>query len=143
MTITINYKNNVPKKDSFNLVLFVDEKFNISSLKKYVLSSEYSYIFDLLKTNDLKKKIISFDINSKKKIILVSLKKNLTSSDAENLGAKFYDLLKDIKQTEYCVNSDSTIGQLKNVVGYFLHGLKLKSYSFEKYKSKKIKKIFL
>ena len=75
MTITINYKNNVPKKDSFNLVLFVDEKFNISSLKKYVLSSEYSYIFDILKTNDLKKKIISFDINSKKKIILVSFKK--------------------------------------------------------------------
>ena len=68
MTITINYKNNVPKKDSFNLVLFVDEKFNISSLKKYVLSKEYSYIFDLLKTKDLKKKIISFDINSKKKM---------------------------------------------------------------------------
>ena len=140
MTITINYKNNVPKKDSFNLVLFVDEKFNISSLKKYVLSKEYSYIFDLLKTKDLKKKIISFDINSKKKIILVSLKKNLTSSYVENLGAKFYNLLKDIKQTEYCINSDTVSGQLKNVVGYFLHGLKLKSYSFEKYKSKKNKK---
>ena len=139
MTITINYKNNVPKKDSYNLVLFIDEKYNISSLKKYVLSSEYSYIFDLLKTNDLKKKIISFDINSKKKIILISLKQNLASSDAENLGAKFYDILKNNKQTEYCVNSDTTIGKLKNVVGYFLHGLKLKSYSFEKYKSKKNK----
>ena len=143
MTITINYKNNVPKKDSFNLVLFVDEKFNISSLKKYVLSSEYSYIFDILKTNDLKKKIISFDINSRKKIVLVSLKKNLTSSNVENLGAKFYNLLKDIKQTEYCINSDTISGQLKNVVGYFLHGLKLKSYSFEKYKSKKNKKNIL
>ena len=140
MTITINYKNNVPKKESFNQVLFVDEKFNISSLKKYVSSMEYSYIFDLLKTKDLKKKIISFDINSRKKIVLVSLKKNLTSSNVENLGAKFYNLLKDIKQTEYCINSDTISGQLKNVVGYFLHGLKLKSYSFEKYKTKKNKK---
>ena len=137
MTITINYKNNVPKKESFNQVLFVDEKFKKSSLKKYVSSMEYSYIFDLLKTKDLKKKIISFDINSRKKIVLVSLKKNLTSSNVENLGAKFYNLLKDIKQTEYCINSDTISGQLKNVVGYFLHGLKLKSYSFEKYKTKK------
>ena len=107
MTITINYKNNVPKKDSFNLVLFVDEKFNISSLKKYVLSKEYSYIFDLLKTKDLKKKIISFDINSKKKIILVSLKKNLTSSYVENLGAKFYDLFKENNRNEFILNSDT------------------------------------
>ena len=75
MPIAINYKSSSNKKNSSNLVLFVDEKFNISGLKKYILRSEYSFVSDLLKTKDLKKKIINFDVNSKKKIILVSLKK--------------------------------------------------------------------
>jgi leucyl aminopeptidase len=55
MTVQINYKNSNPKKISSNLVLFVDEKFNISSCKKYLLNNEYSYISDLLKNSDLKK----------------------------------------------------------------------------------------
>ncbi len=91
MYIAINYKNTKNKKNSTNLVLFVDQKFNISGLKKHISHSEFYFISDLLKTKDLKKKIINFDINSKKKIILVSLKKNLTGSDVENLGAKFYE----------------------------------------------------
>ena len=55
MTIQINYKNIGSKKVSSNLVMFVDEKFNISSLKKHISNKEYSYISDLLKTSDLKK----------------------------------------------------------------------------------------
>ena len=67
MTIQINYKNNGLKKVSSNLVLFVDEKFNINSVKKYISSTEYSYISDLLKNSDLKKQLLLFEINSKKK----------------------------------------------------------------------------
>ena len=78
MTVQINYKNKFTKKETSNLVLFVDEKFNISTLKKHILSSEYSYILDLVKTKDRKKKILTFDINSKKKIILVAFKNKLT-----------------------------------------------------------------
>ena len=85
MSITINYKNALNKKNSSNIVLFVDEKFNISGLKKYISSSDYSFVSDLLKTKELKKKIINFDINSKRKIILVSLKKNLKNTEIENL----------------------------------------------------------
>jgi leucyl aminopeptidase len=109
-------------------------------LKKHVIASEYSFITDLIKSKDTKKNILSFDINSKKKIILISFKKNTKKSDAENLGAKFYDLFKDSKQSEYYLNSDSVSFQLKNFIGYFLHGLKLKSYVFDKYKTKKDKK---
>ena len=61
MSIEINYKNNVTKKTSANLVLFVDEKFNISNLKKYISNSEFSYIADLLKNSDLKKDLLSFE----------------------------------------------------------------------------------
>ena len=80
MNIKINFKKQVFNKTSENLILFIDENFNISSLKKYISHSEQSYISDLLKTKDVKRKILFFDINSKRKIILVSLKKNLTNS---------------------------------------------------------------
>ena len=137
MTVQINYKNKFTKKETSNLVLFVDEKFNISTLKKHILSSEYSYILDLVKTKDTKKKIVTFDINSKKKIILVAFKNKLTNSDAENLGAKFYDLFKDSKSHNYNINTDTVPNSYKNFIGYFLHGIKLKSYHFDKYKTKK------
>ncbi len=62
MTVKITYRNEISKKNPQNLILFVDEKFNISGLKKHILSSEFTFISDLLKTKDLKKKIINFDI---------------------------------------------------------------------------------
>ena len=146
MSVIINYKTNLAKKNLSNLIFFTDEKFNINSLKKHISSTEYSFIFDLIKSKDPNKKIISFDINSKRKIILVSIKKNIKSSEFVNLGAKFYDLFKDLKQHDYNLNSDSLNNNSRNFIGYFLHGLKLKSYKFEKYKTKKNKiniKIFV
>ena len=137
MSVLINYKKNTSKINTSNLILFIDEKFNIVSLKKYISAFEYSFISDLIKTKNIKEKILSFDISSKRKVILVSLAKNLTSSGVENLGAKFYDLFKDFKQKGYILNSDSISRKYKNFIGNFLHGLKLKSYVFEKYKTKK------
>ena len=98
MSITINYKNKSLKNNSSNLVLFTDKKFDLAKLKKHISSFEYSFISDLLKTRELDKKILVFDLNSKRRIILVSLEKNLTSSEVENLGAKFYELSKDNKK---------------------------------------------
>ncbi len=139
MNINVNFKKKAFTASKVNTILFVDEKFNIKGLKKYTSNSEYSYVSDLLKTKDIKKKIAIFDINSKKKIILVSLKKKITISDAENLGANCYNILNELKETEYSVNSDSIPNGYKNIIGYFLHGIKLKSYKFEKYKTKKDK----
>ncbi len=143
MTVQIIYKNKILEKKPHNLVLFVDEKFNISSLKKHISSSEFALIFDLIKTRDEKKKIVAFEISSKKKIILVSIKKNITTSDAENLGASFYDQFKKTKINQFNLNSDTLSSQNKSFVGFFAHGVKLKSYKFEKYKTKKNNKIFL
>ncbi len=75
MSIQINYKNSGSKKVSSNLVLFVDEKFNINGLKKHISNSEFLYISELLKNSDLKKDLLVFEINSKKTIFLVSIKK--------------------------------------------------------------------
>ena len=137
MSIKINYSKKVTSKSSTNLVLFTDEKCNISNLKKYISNIEFTYIKDLLKTSDLKKSIFVFEINSKKKIILISIKKELKNFDIENLGAQFYSYINYGKNSEYFVNSDSITSKHENLVGHFLHGLKLKSYEFNKYKTKK------
>jgi leucyl aminopeptidase len=141
MTVQINYKASSSKKVSSNLVLFVDEKFNISGLKKLISKYEFSYILDLLKTSDLKKDLLVFEINSKKTIFLASIKKDIKSSDIENLGAKFHGFINYDKKKDYFINSDTISSKIKNFLGYFLHGIKLKSYEFNIYKSKKDKKL--
>jgi len=141
MTIQINYKISNLKKISSNIVLFVDEKFNISGLKKYISNSEFSYISDLLKNSDLKKDLLVFEINSKKSIFLASIKKDIKTSDVENLGAKFHSYINYDKKNDYFVNSDTINCKIENFLGYFLHGIKLKSYEFNIYKSKKNKKL--
>ena len=140
MSIKINFKNNTPTKSSSNLVIFADEKFNTRFIKKYINSSEFSYINDLIKVSDLDKNLLVFELSSKRKIVLVSIKKNIESFDIENLGAEFFGRINDGKHSEYFINSESTISKNKNFIEHFLHGLKLRSYKFNKYKSKQNKK---
>ena len=66
MTVQINYKTSRSKKVLSNLVLFVNEKFNINSLKKYISNSEFSYISDLIKNSDLKKIYLFSKLTQKK-----------------------------------------------------------------------------
>ena len=141
MTLKINYINGNLKKILNNLVLFTDDAFNLKPLKKYILKSEFSFIQDLLKNKDLKQNLFVFDLNSKKKIVLVSVRDKFTSADIENLGAEFYKRVNFGKNTEYFINFDSCVSKIENFIGHFLHGLKLKSYEFDKYKSKKKKRL--
>ena len=126
MSIKINYKNKNLNKFLANIVLFVDENFDISVLKKHLSNLEFSYISDLLKNSDLKKDVLFFEINSKRTIFLLSVKKNLKTSDIENLGAKFHSYIDYDKKKDYFINTDTIISKIENFVGYFLHGLKLK-----------------
>ena len=90
MSIKINYSKKATGKSSVNLVLFADEKFSNKGLNKYLTNSEFSYINDLLKTSDIKKNLFVFELTSKKKIVLISIKKDLKRFDIENLGAEFF-----------------------------------------------------
>ena len=143
MSLKINYLKKTEVNTSQNIVLFVDEKFNTSRIGKNLLPKEISYINDLLKTNDLKKKIIIFEMSSKKNVILISSKKDLKISDIENLGAEFYEKIKHGKNSEYNIISESVSIKKETFLGHFLHGLKLKSYEFNKYKSKKENRLFI
>ena len=139
MPIKINYSKKLTKKSQINIALFVDEIFNIKHLKNLITRAEFLYISDLIKTSDLKKKLLIFEINSKKTIFLISIKKNLKTSDIESLGAKFHSHVNYDKKNDYFINIDTINSNEKNFAGYFLHGLKLKSYEFNLYKSKKNK----
>ena len=63
MSIKITYSKKSKSKLSINTVLFVNEKFNTSNLKRYISKDELSYINDLLKTSDLKKNIFVYEVN--------------------------------------------------------------------------------
>ena len=106
MSIEVNYKSSLSKNKYSNLLFFVDEKFDLSTLKNYFSKSEYSSLSDLIKSCDLTKKIIKIDLNSQKKIILISLKKSISTTELENLGAEFYNYFKELKQKVLQINSD-------------------------------------
>ena len=137
MTIITNYKHAEFNFKSGNLIFFVNEKYDVSDLRKYFSNSENKFIKQIIKSYDLSKKIISFDLSSIKKIFLISLENNLNTVKAEKLGAKFFNYTKEIKNKEFNINSNQIPKNFENLIGYFLHGFKLKSYAFEKYKSKK------
>ena len=142
MPIKINYlKTNNTKSISQNIVLFSKEKFKINDLNNHLSKSEFAYIEDLIKSIDLKKNIFIFELSSKRKIVLISVKNNLKTSEVENLGAEFYGRINQEKNNEYFLISDSLNNKQNNFLGHFLHGLKLKSYGFKKYKTKKDDKI--
>ena len=143
MSVKINYLKNTVKNFSSNIVLFSNEKFSLKSIKKYLSNTEFLYIDDLLKSEDLKKNLLVFELSSKKKVVLISIKNNLKTSDVENLGAELFGRINYGKNSEYCIISDSIESKIDNFLGHFLHGLKLKSYEFKKYKSKKEERIIL
>ena len=137
MPINIKYQKKTIINTSANLVLFSDEKFKTDNLKKYVSGTERSYITDLLKNSDHKKNVLVFELNSKKKVVLIAVKNNIKNFEIENLGAELYGRINYGKDSEYLVISDSLNFKQNNFISHFLHGLKLKSYKFDKYKTKK------
>ena len=78
-----------------------------------------------------KKNLFVFELTSKKKIILVSIKKDLKSFDVENLGAVFYNFIKKNLFKNLSIITDSIKSKPgKDFIGRFVHGIKLKSYEF-------------
>ena len=141
MSVQVFYKNKAKLSGTGVIALFSNEKFQIKNLRSSFSKSEASYIEKILKNkSNTKENIISFNINEKTTVILISIKKNLKGSDVEALGAQLYNFVKkdNIKNlTIYSENIDSKPG--KDFIGRFMHGLKLKSYEFNIYKSKKSK----
>ena len=137
MTIKINYPKGTAHNSLRNLVLFTNGKLKLQNLKNFLTNTEFSYVSDLVKAHDPEKNLLIFDLSSKKKVVLILIKDNLKISDMENLGAELFKKLNHGKNSEYNLISDSINFKSENFLGHFLHGFKLKSYEFKKYKTKK------
>jgi leucyl aminopeptidase len=100
--------------------------------------------FSVLKSK--KNEFITFDLSPSKKIILVNLKSNLNLYNLEKLGANFFDFIKknflyDLKFLEKNIEEFFTKNKL--FLSAFIHGFKVKSYIFKKYKTKLDNKIYI
>ena len=141
MSIKISYKKGIQEKLVKNYVLFANEDFRINGLNKLPLGKQSSQINKIIKSNYSKKKeFIFFNHNSDQKIVLIKIKNNQTSTENEKKGANFYNFVKSniLKNlTFFDVNISETQNKNKNFIDEFLHGIQIKSYEFNKYKTKK------
>ena len=76
MSIKINYSNYSKDKTANAYTLFTKENFNTKYIVTFFSNSEITYIQNILKKRDLKKNILSFDLNSKTKIILIDMNRD-------------------------------------------------------------------
>ena len=140
MPIQVSYKKNINDKLIKNYVLFSDESFKICSLNKISLGKKGLFINELIKKNVVKnKKFLTFNLNSRQRITLISLKKKLTSLNNEEVGAEFYNFIKENSFFNLTFIENNIQGsQIYSFnLNDFLHGIELKSYEFNKYKTKK------
>ena len=145
MTLKVNYLGKFLNSSSKNIAFFLKKETKISELAKIVGDKSISSTLNKLIKNEnfTKKKIItSIDRNIDKKLIFIWTDKDLSSYEIENLGAKFFDFLKN-----NLIEDVTIFGPSLNSKNYkleeFIHGMQLKSYTFNIYKSlKKENKIF-
>ena len=141
MSIKISYKNSISEKIIKNYVLFANEEFKINGLNKLSLNKQSNQINRTINSNKSKKKeFIIFNLNPDQKIILIKIKNNQTSTDNEKKGANFYNFVKSnllTNLTFFDNNIYETQTKNKIFIEEFLHGMQLKSYEFNKYKTKK------
>ena len=120
------------------MAFFTNEKFDFGHFKKFFPLSDNQIIKKILKNKKIKKNHYSFDLNSTQKIIMISLKKESSSNEIEKSGGIFFDyLIKEDISEVHIVSETISINQKIEKIYEFIHGMKLKSYSFDKYKSKK------
>ena len=141
MIINIKYNKAINNKLIINYALFSRENYNIDLLKSHFSDLVIISIKEIIKNTNLKKNIISFNLNSKKKIFLINIKKNLNKYEIENLGAEFFEFIKELSIKNLFINAQTIEKENKNLIVHFLHGLKLRSYEFNIYKSTKGEKV--
>ena len=140
MSVQVVYKNKGKSSNSGVIALFANEVFQVKDPLRFMSGNESSFVQKILKNKkNNKDKIISFNISEKTTVIVIAVKKDLNDHGIENLGASFFNFVKKNSLKEISIVSDSLNSKAGvDFIGSFIHGLKLKSYEFNIYKSKKI-----
>ena len=130
----INFTNKY-NINSSHIGLFANEELNILPNKLIpgdLLAKIKSFIKKIPKKQ--KKNIITFNLSENQKCYLVIIKKSKTF-EINNLGGQLKSIFsneKDAKELNFFGNSKS-----ENTINEFAYGFALRSYNFNKYKSKK------
>ena len=146
MTLKINYLDS-KKISAKNRAVFLAKDSKFSNFKGIFDNKINEKILNFHKNNKKtkKNKIFSLDLEFDQKLIIIFIVEKNDSLEAEKLGAKFYDYIKNNEVNDISIlGSNQTSVKNKINLDEFLHGAELKSYEFDLYKSKKkIKKINL
>ncbi len=131
MKLKLKFISKIPKHGKDNEIIFLKQKNIISkSLKPIGKSIFSSKLF-------IEQKFLKKDVNNKTYLFVNCLDSKL-SLDFEKLGSKLFIFLKDNKIENSIINNNNnllTSIQLERI----LHGLQLKSYNFNIYKTEKQK----
>lgn len=104
MLIKINYTKNINKNQISNYALLLNNFNNLNELKSLFTKSEINSIKEILKNLNLNKNIINFNLDSKKNFFLIKTKENLNTYEFENLGAEFYEYIKNLSLKSLFIN---------------------------------------
>ena len=140
MTIKINLKKSFKDNAIGNYVLFANEEFKINSLNKLQLAKFSNQINKIISSDKSKKDFLTFNLSPNLRVIVIKLKNTLSSVESEKKGAEFYNFIKSNQIFNTCFIEDNfkyLLSKNKYFMNEFLHGAQLKSYKFEKYKTKK------
>ena len=139
MNNLINFKKNISPKGNEINSFFIQENLKIDHLKNLFSKQDLNKISIYLNNVKKEKKtdaIFSFDMSERQKIIFIKINDDEKLSTIEQAGATFYIFLKKNKLNKINLYSDTLKrkSNKKNIL-HFIHGLNLKSYTFNKYKS--------
>ena len=137
MIIKEKYVKNIKlSKLSGTIVFFANKKFEIKNTKSLLNQSENNLIKRNLNNNNKKKEIFSFDISHNQKIIVYSAKDS--KNCFEKSGAKLYEFFKKENLNKVYLFGDTIENsEVNKSLHKLVHGMRLKSYSFNKYLTKK------
>ena len=131
----INFNSKFNSKAA-NIGFFVSNELKFEankSVPKEMIYKINSFLKKVSKNN--KKEILSFDLSENQKCFLIIVKKNLETYEVNNLGAALkFNLKLDKNIKNICILTDSVS---EDIILEFAYGFELKSYKFDKYKSKK------
>ena len=128
--------------DADAVAIFVNEKYEYKDKKGILPKNLVEKINSFIKAAKIKKKdeeIISFDISDKQKCFIVKIKNKYESFFPEEIGGRFYSLIKGVKDlNKIDLYIDSLNFDKQTTVDFFSEfclGFNLKSYTFNKYKT--------
>ncbi len=144
MKNTIIFDNKTGFRQGETLTFFLNENLDFK-LESKIFSAQIldkiKVFLKNLKSKKNKEKIISFDISEKNRALFIIVKEKLPPNDFEKIGANFFSYVKTNKISKISFYSDTLelVNSYKkniNLTLNFIHGFNLKSYSFDKYKTK-------